>query len=55
MIELMKDKPSKNTRFSFIKYWWYELLEFISPDKTSDWSEEHKRRYNAYKRKNLRQ
>ena len=40
--------------FRFIKYWWYELLEFIFPDRTSDWSEEDKKKYAAYKRKNLR-
>jgi len=40
--------------FSFIKRWWYELLEFLFPDKTSDWSEEDKKSYAAYKRKNLR-
>jgi hypothetical protein len=36
------------------KFWWYELLEFIWPDETSNWSDEFKRRYAEYKRKNLR-
>ena len=40
--------------FSFIKYWWHELLEFIFPDTTSSWPEDYKQRYSAYKRKNLR-
>jgi len=50
----MKDQPFKKTRFTFIKYWWYELLEFISPDKTPGWSEEFKRRYRIYMRGNKR-
>ena len=38
----------------YIKCCWHELLEFISPDKTLNWSDDYKQKYNACNRKNLR-